>query len=79
MPFEGIASAGSFGVSSVFIIKAFLILFLIFYAVFALMLFRQIQLMNKNMPTSLSPLLKSIAILNLGVSWAVLFLVVGSF
>lgn len=62
-----------------FLTKIFLVLFLIFYTVFSLILFRQIQLMNKNMPTTLAPFLKFIAIVNLGLAVAVLFLVIGNY
>jgi len=61
------------------IIKSFLILFLVFYVFFALIMQRQIQVMNKKLPTLLSPSLKFIAILHIGISLAVLFFVLGSF
>ncbi|MEK7581662.1 MAG: DUF5657 family protein [Patescibacteria group bacterium] len=61
------------------LLKLFLVLFVIFYAVFSLILYRQIQIMTKRLPTQLSPLLRFIAIVNIGVSLAVLFLIVGNF
>lgn len=63
----------------VFIIKLFLILFLIFYSIFSLILLRQIQLMAKSLPISLSPSLKFVAIIQIGVSLALLFMVIGVF
>lgn len=60
-------------------LKSFIVLFLVFYSVFALILYRQIQLMNKKLPTTLSPFLKFVAIVHIGISLAVLFLVIGSF
>ncbi len=66
-------------ISLAFGIKAFLILFLVFYNVIAVILFRQIQMMNVMLPTVLAPFLKFVAILHIGVSLAVLFLVIGTF
>ncbi len=60
-------------------VKAFLILFLVFYNIIAIILFRQIQMMNVMLPTVLAPFLKFVAILHIGVSLAVLFLVFGTF
>ena len=78
MPIDG--SVGSFlQVDSGFLTKAFLVLFLIFYSVFALILFRQIQIMNKKLPTALSPILRFVGIIHLGVTLAITFFVVGSF
>ena len=65
--------------SLAFGIKAFLVLFLVFYSVFALILLRQIQIMSTTLPTELSPLLKFIGIMHFGFSLAVLFLVIGNF
>lgn len=65
--------------STTFVIKAFFILFLVFYSVFALIIFRQIQLMAKSLPMSLSPLLKFVAIVHIGVAVALLFVVLGVF
>ena len=58
-----------------FFIKIFFVLFLVFYSIFALILFRQIQLMSKALPLQLSPLLKFIAILHIGFALALLFIV----
>src|SRR3989344_5733671 len=60
-------------------VKAFFVLFLIFFAIFALILFRQIQLMGRSLPTVINPYLAFVAILHLGVSLALLFVVIGVF
>jgi hypothetical protein len=62
-----------------FFVKAFFILFLVFYTVYSVMLFRQVQIMTTKLPTQLSPLLKFFGLLNVGISLALLFLVVGMF
>lgn len=65
--------------SAAFVIKTFFILFLVFYSVFALIIFRQIQLMAKALPMSLSALLKFVAIVHIGVAVALLFVVLEVF
>ncbi|HBG82175.1 MAG: hypothetical protein UU05_C0014G0009 [Candidatus Curtissbacteria bacterium GW2011_GWA1_40_47] len=73
---------GLFGfieIDAVYITKAFLILFILFYAIFSLMIFRQIQIMAKTLPTSLSPWLKFIGIVQIGISLGLLFVVIGAF
>lgn len=66
-------------ISAGFIAKAFLILFLVFYSVFALILFRQVQLMTKAIPTAVKPFLKFITIIHIGVSIALLFIMIQLF
>ena len=71
---------GIFGeISAAFIIKAFLVLFLVFYGVFAMILYRQIQLMTKKLPTPLSPLLRFVGIIHIGVAATVLLMIIGTF
>jgi len=65
--------------STAFVVKTFFILFMVFYSFFALILFRQIQLMVKTLPLPLGPILKFIAIVHIGVSLALLFVVLGAF
>lgn len=65
--------------SAAFVTKAFFVLFLIFYSVFALVLFRQAQLMAKALPTAVSPFLKFVAIVHIGIALALLFVVLGVF
>lgn len=62
-----------------FIVKVFFILFLVFYSVFALVVFRQIQLMARSLPMALSPFLKSVAIVHIGVALALFFVVLEVF
>ncbi len=66
-------------INGALIVKAFLVLFLIFYAVFAFVLFRQIQLMGRTLPTPAVPLLRFAAIIHIGVALAVLLGVLGTF
>lgn len=67
------------GLSAALGVKAFLVLFLIFYVVFAVILYRQIQIMDSKLPTPLSPILRFMATLHIGISAAVMFLVIGTF
>ncbi len=60
-------------------VKAILILLLVFNLVFSLIIFRQIQLMGKRLPTPLEPFLRFIATIYIGVAAAVLLLVIGVF
>ncbi len=60
-------------------VKAFMVLFVIFYLVFALIVFRQIQLMDRALPTPIAPFLKFLGIVQIGVALAFLFVVFGLF
>ena len=60
-------------------VKAFFILFLIFYTIFALILYREIQIMGKSLPTPAVPFLKFVAIVHIGLALALLFVVLGVF
>jgi hypothetical protein len=62
-----------------FFLKAFLILFLLFYSVFAFVLYRQIQLMCRALPTQVAPFLRFLAIVHIGFSLAIFFGVAGTF
>jgi len=66
-------------INSAFVVKIFLILFLIFYNFFAFVMYRQIQLMCRTLPTPVSGVLKFVAIVHIGVSLAVLLAVIGIF
>lgn len=79
MPIETIASNFSIAASANFVAKSFLILFLVFYSIFTFILFRQIQLMGRTLPMPLVPFLRFLAILQIGISLALLFVVVGTF
>ena len=79
MPVED-AATNLFGrISPSLGIKAFFVLFLVFYLVFALMLFRQIQLGGKALPTSIVPFVRFMAIIHIGFSLALLLVVLGTF
>lgn len=62
-----------------FAVKAVLILLLIFNLIFSLLVFRQTQLIGKRLPTPLVPLLRFAATILIGLSAAVLLLVIGVF
>lgn len=66
-------------INTAFVIKSFFVLLLVFYIVFALVIFRQTQLMAKSLPTVLSPVLMFVAILQIGVALAFLFIFLGLF
>lgn len=65
--------------NGLFVFKMFMVLFIIFYTIFAVILFRQIQIMTIKLPTKLSPILKFIGLIHVGFSLAVLFLFMSSF
>jgi len=79
MPIETIGNNFTIGMSANLVAKAFFILFLIFYSIFTLILYRQIQLMGRTLPTPLVPFLKFLAVLHIGVALALLFVVIGAF
>lgn len=79
MPIEDFVNGSTGQLGLHFFLKSFLVLLLVFYAVFALMLFRQVQLMCRTLPTTLSPLLKFLAIIHVGAALAVLLVVLGFF
>lgn len=66
-------------ISFPFVVKAVLILLLIFNLIFSLLIFRQTQLMGKRLPTPLVPLLKFAATIYIGLSATVLLLIIGAF
>lgn len=66
-------------ISFSFVVKAVLILLLIFNLIFSLLIFRQTQLMGKRLPTPLVPLLKFAATIYIGLSATVLLLIIGAF
>lgn len=79
MPIDETALGSFANISAVFGVKAFLVLFLIFYNILAVILFRQIQMTSSTLPTVLTPFLKFVGILHIGISLAVLFFVIGTF
>lgn len=79
MPFEEAPVFANFSIGVGLGIKIFVVLFVIFYIVFALILYRQIQLMDRALPNPIAPFLKFVGILQIGVSLAFLFIVIGLF
>lgn len=79
MPIEGGAfdSIASFDITVFF--KTFFILFLIFYVVFAFVLYRQLTVMGRALPTQVVPFFKFVSILHIGFALALTFLVIGVF
>lgn len=60
--------------------KAFGILFGVFYLVFSIIVFRQVQLMTRALPAiSRAPIIKAIAIFQIGIALAFMFFVIGVF
>ena len=60
-----------------FAFKAFSILFLVFYLIYALLIVRQVQLMGRAISSRLSPVLKFLSIVNVGFTMALLLLAIG--
>lgn len=58
-------------------LKAAILLILIFYAIFALMIVRQVDLMSKTLITSASPIMRAIAIIHAGFAIALILLAWG--
>lgn len=80
MPIENVPNLlGGVNIGVEFGVKIFAVLFVIFYIAFSLILYRQIQLMDRSLPTPIAPFLKFIGILQVGVALAFLFVVIGTF
>lgn len=58
-------------------VKAAVLLILIFYAIFALMVVRQVDLMSKTLITRVSPILKAFSIIHAGFAIGFIILVWG--
>lgn len=54
-------------------VKIFILILIVFYIVFSLICFRQVKLMNNMVEAQISPLLKLISLIHLGVAVAVFF------
>lgn len=63
----------------VFFARVLLIIFLVFYNVFAIILFRQIQIMCRTLPSGVAPYIRFLAIVHVGVSLAILLVILGTF
>jgi len=79
MPVDDFTSSIFESLNVAFAIKSFLILFLIFYVIFSLILYRQIQLMCKTLTTPVGPFLKFVGIIHIGVALALLLVTLGVF
>lgn len=58
-------------------LKAAILIILIFYAIFALMIVRQVDLMSKTLITPVSPIVKAISIVHAGFAIALIVLAWG--
>ena len=67
------------GVNFALLVKAFFILFVVFYSVFALIQLRQIQLMERTIELGGGRFLKFLAIIQIGITLAILLIVIGTF
>jgi len=77
MPFDQASFLGN--VSMTLVVKAILILLLVFNLIFSFLVFRQTQIMGKKLPTPLGPFLRFVATIYVGLAAAVLLLIVGVF
>lgn len=59
------------------IAKGVILLILVFYAIFSLIIVRQVDLMSKTLVTKISPWVKSIAIVHAGVAIGLIVLAYG--
>lgn len=77
--FPSTITPGSFFTSEVFLflLKGAVLLFLIFYAIFALLIVRQVDLMIKTLITPVSPKVKMLSIVNAGIAIGLIFLAWG--
>lgn len=57
-----------------FFVKIFLLVLLVFYIVFAAVCYRQVDLMNRVVEAQISPILRMIALVHLGLSIFTFFL-----
>ena len=60
-----------------FFIKSAILLILVFYAIFALMVVRQVDLMSKTLITKVSPILKAFSIIHAGFAIGLIVLAWG--
>ena len=58
-------------------LKAAILLILVFYAIFALIIVRQVDLMSKTLITNISPLVRGIAIVHAGFAIGLIILAWG--
>lgn len=60
-----------------FAVKAAILLILVIYAIFALLVVRQVDLMGKTLITTVAPIVKFLAIINAGLSIGLILLAAG--
>lgn len=60
-----------------FLIKIAILIILIFYAIFSLLIVRQVDLMSKTLISSVSPIVKAFSIVNAGIALGLILLVWG--
>lgn len=58
-------------------VKIAVLIILVFYAIFALMITRQVDLMSKTLITKVSPILRAFSIIHAGLAIGLIFLVWG--
>ncbi|MBI4036549.1 hypothetical protein HY386_01550 [Candidatus Daviesbacteria bacterium] len=64
-------------IMSLEIVKLAILLILAFYAIFALLIIRQVSLMSQVLITNISPIFKAVAIIHAGFAIGFIFLVYG--
>ncbi|MBI2039669.1 hypothetical protein HYT18_01225 [Candidatus Microgenomates bacterium] len=73
---EGVSNLLNLPLTLVFL-KGVILLILIFYAIFALLIIRQVDLMSKTLITPVSPVVKAISIIHAGFAIGLLILAWG--
>lgn len=79
MPIDEAGLALFNNISIVFFFKVFFILFLFFNVIFSLVLYRQVYVMGRTLMTNLVPFFRFISIIYIGLSLALLIIVLGVF
>lgn len=57
--------------------KVAILLILVFYAIFALLIVRQVDLMSKTLITNVSPIIRAISLIHAGFAIGLIFLIWG--
>lgn len=63
--------------ATLFFLKMAILLILVFYAIFALIIVRQVDLMSKTLITNVSPILKAFSIIHAGFAASLIILAWG--
>lgn len=72
-----ITNLGFDSVFTLFLLKIAILVIFIFYAIFALLIVRQVDLMGKTLITPVSPLVKALAIIHAGFAIGSIILSIG--